>query len=306
MGSPHKKRHVGRIIVFVIIFRYLDREIFAHIPFVFSIQGYTVVFRVSHNENAATAVCHGKEKSCFLRFRQHSQFLTVVNIFNRNLCMSGMRCQEHIIKSSHQRNLTIQYLMPKKAEHFLIQRSLFQSVKMIKTGLCRPAQENSRGYMFCSPVHDLCKLLPVIHLLEFHLLYRCSGNDHSIVFITFKFRKSLVKFIQMTHRSILGLMALHCHKSHIYLQRSVGKGTQKLQFCLLLQRHQIQDQDLNRTDILMGCTGFIHHKYIFFFQNFFYGQIALYLNRHSFSPFSLLFSSYLPGLLSCKFQEIFF
>ena len=49
-------------------------------------------------------------------------------------------------------------------------------------------------------------------------------------------------------------MALYCHKSDIYLQRCVGKGTQKLKLCLLFQRHQVQNKDLNGADILMGCT----------------------------------------------------
>ena len=58
----------------------------------------------------------------------------------------------------------------------------------------------------------------------------------------------------MTHRCILRFMALYCHKGDIYLQRRVGKGTQKLKLCLLFQRHQVQNEDLNGADILMGCT----------------------------------------------------
>ena len=46
-------------------------------------------------------------------------------------------------------------------------------------------------------------------------------------------------------------MALHSHKCYIHLQRCIGKRTQKLQLCFFFQRHQIQDQNLDRTDILV-------------------------------------------------------
>ena len=109
--------------------------------------------------------------------------------------------------------------------------------------------------MALRPLKDLADLLPVIHVLVFHLLHRCPGDDQPVKIASLNIRKTLVEFIQMTHGSIFCLMALYCHKSDIYLQRCVGKGTQKLKLCLLFQRHQVQNEDLNGADILMGFPG---------------------------------------------------
>ena len=194
--------------------------------------------------------------------------------------MSGMRCQEHIVKAANQRDFTIHHFMPEKTEHFFVQFAFLQAIVVIKTCLGSPAQINSGGNMGICPVHDLCQFIPVVYLFKFHLFYRCTGNDHSIVFILFQFREGLIEFIQMTHGGIFRLMALYCHKGHIHLKRGIGQRTQKLQLCLLLQRHQVQNQDLDRPDILMGCPGLVHYENIFSLQNFFYWKITLYFNRH--------------------------
>ena len=69
-------------------------------------------------------------------------------------------------------------------------------------------------------------------------------------------------------------MALQLHEVNLQLQRRIGEQSHQISFCRDLKRHQvehtnlqrsdflimcttliqIQDQDLNRTDILMGCT----------------------------------------------------
>ena len=57
-------------------------------------------------------------------------------------------------------------------------------------------------------------------------------------------------------------MIFHCQKHNVNLQRCIGKGAQKLKFCILFQWHKIQKSDLDRTDVLMNRTVLIHYKYI--------------------------------------------
>ena len=52
-----------------------------------------------------------------------------------------------------------------------------------------------------------------------HLLYRCSGNDHTVKFLFFHLFKAYIKLIQMASGSILCFMTRHRHKGHINLQR---------------------------------------------------------------------------------------
>ena len=252
---------------------------------------------MSHDEDPAAAVCHGQENSGLFGFRQNRQLAAGVNVRRGDFRMSGVRRQEHIVESSHQRDLAVHHLMPEKTEHFLIQRFLLKPVEMIQGRLGGPAEKDRRGHMRICPVHDLRQLLPVIHFLEFHLFHRGAGNDHTVKLHIFQFRKSLVKLIQMTERGVFCLMAFHRHESHIHLKRRVGQRSQKLKFRFLFQRHQIQDQDLDRADILMDRPFFIHHKNIFSFQYFFYRKVTLYLNRHFLSPpFSCCHTGLFPGL----------
>ena len=71
------------------------------------------------------------------------------------------------------------------------------------------------------------------------------------------------------------------------MQGGVGKHSGKLQLRVLLHRHQVQDTDLQGTDILVHGPVFIHHKNIFIFQYLLRRQIALYFDRHIFCSISL-------------------
>ena len=127
------------------------------------------------------------------------------------------------------------------------------------------------------PVHDLHQFLPVIHFLKRNLFHRRPGNDHSVVIVLSDILKFDIKGIQMAGRCIFGFMACHRHKRHVHLKRRIGQRTQQLKLCLFFQRHQIQDQNLQRANILMNRPVFVHDKYIFPLQNFFGRQIGLYL-----------------------------
>ena len=116
MGSPQQKRTVFGVVVAVVVFWHFNGETFAKIAFVLAVQGNTVVFRVTHYKNLAAVFCHGKEKACFVGFCKDSKVFAGVYIFNRNFCMSGMRCQKYIIEPSDQRNFAVHYLVPESYE----------------------------------------------------------------------------------------------------------------------------------------------------------------------------------------------
>ena len=104
---------------------------------------------------------------------------------------------------------------------------------MVKPGLGSPAEMQCGGHMFFAPVHDLHQLLPVIHFLKLHLLHRRSGDDKPIIVMALNLVKGHIKFVQMAGRNILRLVAADPDKGHIHLQRSIGKGTEKLKLRIL-------------------------------------------------------------------------
>ena len=69
------------------------------------------------------------------------------------------------------------------------------SVMIIQARLCSPADMQSRMHMGLAPLHDGCQLIPVVHLLEFHVLHRRSGDDHAIEFPAADFIKGNIKLI---------------------------------------------------------------------------------------------------------------
>ena len=84
----------------------------------------------------------------------------------------------------------------------------------------------------------------------------------------------------MTHGGILGYMTLHSHKSNINLQGRIGQCPQQLQFRILLNRHQIQNPHVQRTDILVNGSVLIHYKYILILQHFSGRKFFIYSDRH--------------------------
>ena len=71
----------------------------------------------------------------------------------------------------------------------------------------------------------------------------------------------------MLYRRILGRMTLQFHKTDLQLKGGIGEQTDEVCLCCDLQRHQVQDDNPQRTDILCGSSGIIHDEDILILQN---------------------------------------
>lgn len=78
--------------------------------------------------------------------------------------------------------------------------------------------------MCVRPVHDLCQFIPVVNFFKFHLLDRCTGDDHTVVIIFPHILKFHIERVQMAGRCIFRLVACHHQKGDINLQE-VLKGS---------------------------------------------------------------------------------
>ncbi len=98
------------------------------------------------------------------------------------------------------------------------------------------------------------------------------------------------------------------HERDLQLQGRVGEHAQKLQLRVLLDRHQVEDADLKRTDILVGSPKLIHQKEVLVLENLLDRQIVLNLDRHfhaSFPSMARKSSSEMMGIFS-SFAFLFF
>ena len=134
--------------------------------------------------------------------------------------------------------------------------------------------------MVIGPLEDLLQFLPAVHLLIFNLFHRCAGDDHAVIVIVPNILKGLVELIQVVYPGILRLMAARRYECNVQLERRVGEGAQKLKLRVLLERHEIQDHDLKRSDVLQVRLSLIHDKYVLLVQDLSCGQVRLNSNRH--------------------------
>ncbi len=70
----------------------------------------------------------------------------------------------------------------------------------------------------------------------------------------------------MLDRGVLGSMALYLHKVKLYLQGGVTQEAHKVRLRRDLQRHQVQHNHTQRTDVLFRRTQRVHHKNVLFLQ----------------------------------------
>ena len=128
-----------RVIVRVIIIGDLNGQSFVQISMIFVVQCITVIFGMARYKNLFALFRHCQEYAGLLRFCQDRQILTGMNGLRWCLGVTAVRSHENIIKSPDQRNFPVGYLMCIDAEQLLGQLSLVDSVIMIESGLCRPA-----------------------------------------------------------------------------------------------------------------------------------------------------------------------
>ena len=110
------------------------------------------------------------------------------------------------------------------------------------------------GDVGLAPFHDLHQFFPVIHFFIFHLFYRRTGDNHSVELLIFQYIEVMIERLHVLYRCILRGMTLEFHESHFDLKRRIREET--YQVCLggNLDRHQVEDHNLQRTDVLRTCA----------------------------------------------------
>ena len=66
-------------------------------------------------------------------------------------------------------------------------------------------------------------------------------------------------------------MTLQFHKRHLYLQRGVGEETYEVGLGGDLQRHEVKDDDAQRTDVLGMRAGVVHNEDVLLLEKIYCG-----------------------------------
>ena len=108
-----------------------------------------------------------------------------------------MRAVKIIIETTDQRDLPVQKTMSVNAGKLCLSLMFLNSIMIIESRLHAPADMKRRGHMRLAPLHDLRQLVPVVDLLELHILHRRAGNNHTIKALAADLVKRHIKLIQM-------------------------------------------------------------------------------------------------------------
>ena len=90
----------------------------------------------------------------------------------------------------------------------------------------------------------------------------------------------LVEFFKVRRRRVLALVRLGVHERDVDLQRRIGEKAHELRFRFHLGRHEIQDGDLQRADVLRERPLVAHNENILLLERRISGYILGNDDRH--------------------------
>ena len=76
-----------------------------------------------------------------------------------------------------------------------------------------------------------------------------------------------VKAVEMCRGGIFTLIGIGVQERDVDLQRRIGQKAHKLRFRFHFRRHEIQNSDFKRTDILLERAFVVHDENIFTYQS---------------------------------------
>ena len=213
-----------------------------------------------------------QERPCLIALGKDAQCTAVVDILPAHGGVAAVGGIEHLIKAAHQRVGGPDDPVLEHAEHLGRQQLLADAVVVVQARLRTPADMQGGIDVRLAEIHDLAQLRPVIHLLKVHGLHRSAGDDHAVVAVMLHLVKGLIKGLQMGRGDVRCLMAHRLQQGHVHLQRRVGQQPGDLGLGGDLGGHQVQDQDLQRADMLGRCPLPVHNKDVFLVQGIVGGE----------------------------------
>ena len=159
--------------------------------------------------------------------------------------------EEPIVEPAHQRRGALDHLVGEHAEHLLGQLVLGHAVVIVDAGLGAPADVQRGVHVGLRPLHDLAEFRPVVHFFEFQPLHRRPGDDKAVEVLVAHRVEGGVEGLQMLGGRVLRVVARRLQQLHFNLQRRVRQLPQNLGLRGDLGGHEVQQQQPQRTNVLV-------------------------------------------------------
>ena len=268
MGTPSHTRRTVRVVVLIVVGRRKDGKPLAQVAAILRVERHRRIFAVPRNEELTTLARHHDVHTSRGRLAHDFQFLHPLDVAPAHLAVTAVRRKEHIVETAENRQFRPQDTVTEHAEHLVRRRILRHAVEVVQRRLSRPADVARRLHIVVRPVEHLLQFRPVRHRLEIHLLQRRTRHDEAVVLLAAHLLKVTVERHHVLHRRVLAGVAPNLHKLDFHLQRRVRQDADKVRLRRNLDRHEVQNRQPQRTDILSVRPRRIHHKDILAFQQF--------------------------------------
>ena len=166
--------------------------------------------------------------------------------------MARVRHVVHLVEAVGEEVVLVAEPLRKDAEELGRQVLLGDTIEVVEACERAPAQVHSREDVLLGPFDDLAELLPVVHVLEGHLLHGRPGDDEAVVVLVAEAVEGVVELHQVVLRDVRGRVGRDAHEVAAHLQRRLGDEAQELRLGLDLGGHEVEDDDPKRADLLGG------------------------------------------------------
>ena len=233
------------------------------------------------HEELAPAASHHHVHARFLALGKQFQPRDTEDVLAAHLRVAAVRHVELIVESPEDGGKRLAGHVAVHAEQLLAQQVFGNAVIMVKPGLRRPTDIEGGHDMRPRPVQDAAQFVPIAHFLERVLFHGCAGDNHPVELLIIHVGKVAVKRLHVFHRRVLRRMALYLHERDFQLQRSIGEQAHQIGLRGNLQRHQVQDDNPQRADVLPRGARSIDDKDVFLLQQVDGGKPVRQIQRHN-------------------------
>lgn len=220
VSAPGDLRRFFGVVVGKIVFRDLYRLALLEVTEILALKCVGIVLAVSCDKDLSALFVRYGVYAGLVGRGKYLKSGGGLDILTQNGGVARMRRHKLVVKAAEKDRALVVHLVRENTENLFVKLMLIYAVVVIKPRLCAPADMQGAVNVSLAPLHYLDELLPILDLLEGHMLNRCAGDDKAVVIIVLYVVEYLIKRQKMLLGDVLGLMAFGMYK----LNESKSRG----------------------------------------------------------------------------------
>ena len=276
MGPPFHDGSLVGIVVAIVILGKLHIVALSDVAAVFLVERVRRILQMAGDEELAAATGHHHADAALLALGKYGKVLAGVDVFATDFGVAAMGHVEEIVEAAEDGQLRLDDPLGEDAKLLLLERILGDAIIIVESGLGSPADVERALHVGLCPVEDGLHLVPVGDVLEGELLYGGARDNHTVELLRLQHLEVLIEHHHVLYGRILRGVAFQLHKRDVKLQGRIRQQSYEVGFGRNLQRHQVQDDNLQRTDVLRVGAGVIHHEDVLLLQDIYRGKSVGY------------------------------